>query len=187
MHDLPDIEEIMRKFFDLHGGEEKFFEAAQKRLAEFNARWDQDIGAIGRVLRSHLIVEYYMTAYLQAANPNLGIIDDAKIGFAQKVDLLGDHDAQITNLVPGIRRLNTVRNRLTHNLSASVTQDDVNSLMSVGFYRVMRSALEKGHQKLGTEPLDIYDHFAQLTASTFHHASSGDPKNWHDVSPIEEK
>lgn len=187
MHKLPDIEKTMRKLFDSYGGKEKFFEATQKRLAEFNARWDQDIGAMGRVLRSHLIVEYYMTAYLQAANPNLGVIDDAKIGFAQKVDLLGDHDTLITNLIPGIRRLNTVRNRLAHNLSVSVTQDDVNSFKSVGIYWAMRKASEKGHQKFGTEPLDIYDHFAQFTASTFHHASSDDSTYWRNAFSVEQK
>ncbi len=185
MHELPDINKAMRKLFDSYGGKEKFFETTKKRLAEFNARWDQDIGAMGRVLRSHLIVEYYMTAYLQMANPNLGPLDDARIGFAQKVDLLGNHDAQITTLIPGIQRLNTVRNRLAHNLSVSVTQDDVNSFKSVGIYWAMRQESEKGHQKLGTEPLDIYDHFAQYTASTFHHASSDDSTHWREAFSME--
>ena len=98
---MPDIEITMRKLFESYGGKEKYFKAVEKRLAEFNSRWNQDIGAMGRVLRSHLIVEYYMTAYLQKANPNLGVIDNAKIGFAQKVDLLGDNDVLITELIPG--------------------------------------------------------------------------------------
>jgi len=104
---------------------------------------------MGRVLRSHLIVEYYMTVYLQKANPNLGVIDDAHIGFAQKVDLLGENDAFITALIPGIRRLNIVRNRLAHNLSVSVTPDDVKSFRSIGIYWAMRKESEKRSEPFG--------------------------------------
>lgn len=185
MSELPDIGVAIRKLFDSYGGKEKFFEATKKRLAEFNMRWDQDIGAMGRVLRSHLIVEHYMTAYLQKVNPNLGVIDEARIGFAQKVDLLGDHDILITELIPGIRRVNTVRNRLAHNLSVSVTQDDVNSFSSIGIYWAMRKESEKRSPKFGAEPLDIYDHFSQFSASIFHHASSDESAYWRDSFSVE--
>lgn len=187
MRELPDIEITMRKLFESYGSKEKYFKAVEKRLAEFNARWNQDIGAMGRVLRSHLIVEYYMTAYLQKANPNLGVIDDAKIGFAQKVDLLGDNDVLITELIPGIRRLNTVRNRLAHNLSVSVNQDDVNSFRSIAIYWAMRKESEKRGVPFGAEPLDIYDHFAQFSASSFHHAASNDLKYWRNALSIKRK
>lgn len=181
MFELPDTQEILERLFKSYGGAENFFEAAEKRLAEFNALWAQDVGAMGRVLRSHLIVEFYMTAYLQKANPNLGSINDAKIGFAQKTDLLGENDSLIKMLVPGIRRLNTVRNRLAHNLSVSVTQDDVNSFMSIGIYKAMREESEKRTGSFSKLPLDVYDHFAQFVAASLHHASSDDSKYWRDA------
>ncbi len=187
MNELLDIEITMQKLFDSYGGKEKFFTTVKRQLAEFNARWDQDIGAMGRVLRSHLIVEYYMTAYLQKANPNLGVIDDAQLGFAQKVNLLGENNALITELIPGIRRLNTVRNRLAHNLSVSVTPDDVNSFRSIGIYWAMRKESEKRSEPFGVEPLDIYDHFAQFTASSFHHAASEDSAYWRDALSMKRK
>ena len=78
---------------------------------------------MGRVLRAHLIVEHYMTAYIQGANPELGDLDAAKVGFAKKVDLLDDSNPLLTSLVPGIRRLNTVRNRLADYLSVRRTKE----------------------------------------------------------------
>lgn len=181
MFELPDTQEVLKRLFESYGGAEKCFEAVEKRLAQFNALWAQDIGAMGRVLRSHLIVEFYMTAYLQKANPNLGSIDDAKIGFAQKTDLLGENDSFIKMLVPGIRRLNTVRNRLAHNLSVSATQDDVNSFMSIGIYNAMREESEKRAGPFNNDPLEVYEHFAKFVSASFHHAASDDSKYWRDA------
>lgn len=179
--EMPETDHVILKLFDLYGGKEKFFEVEQKRLAEFNEQWDQDIGAMGRVLRSHLIVEHYMTAYIQKTNPNLGAIDDARLGFAQKVDLLGNLDVLLTSLVPGIRRLNTVRNRLAHNMSVAVTPNDVNVFRSIEYYWAMRAESEKGYSKLSMEPLDIFDHFAQFTASLFHRSCSEESEYWRDA------
>lgn len=181
MFGTPDTQEIVKRLFESYGGAEKCFEAIEKRRAEFNALWAQDVGAMGRVLRSHLIVEFYMTAYLQKANPSLGSIDDAKIGFAQKADLLGEKDRFINMLVPGIRRLNAVRNRLAHNLSVSVTQDDLNAFMSVGIYKAFREESEKHAGTFSNDPIDVYEHFAEFVATGFHNASSDDSKYWRDA------
>ena len=81
-------------------------------------------------------------------------------------------------LVPGIRTLNTVRNRLAHNLSLSVTQGDVNSFMSIGIYKAMREESEKRHGPFSNDPLEVYEHFAKFVASSFHHASSDELKYW---------
>jgi hypothetical protein len=181
MFELPDTDEFLRRLFEAYGGANKFFEVVEQQLAEFNALWAQDVGAMGRVLRSHLFVEFYITAYLQKANPNLASIDDAKLGLSQKTDLLGDDDSFIKMLVPGIRRLNMVRNRLAHNLSASVTQDDLNSFMSIGIYRAMREESERRSRPFSNDPLDVYEHFAKFVAGTFHHASSDEAKYWRNA------
>ncbi len=178
---VPEVSKVVERLFDSFGGKAKFFEITERRLAEFNAQWDQDIGAMGRVLRAHLIVEHYMTAYVQGANPKLGDLDDAKVGFAKKVDLLGDTNPLIASLVPGIRRLNTVRNRLAHNLSVSVTTDDINSFRSVEYYWAMRTASEKGHESLSLEPMDVYEHFAKFVAGLFHHSASDEVDKWRDA------
>lgn len=182
MSELPDTNTVIERLFKSYGGSEKLFKAIDARLAEFNAQWNQDINAMGRVLRSHLIVEHYMTAYLQKINPNLGSIEETKIGFAQKVELIGDSNFLIHELIPGIRRINRVRNRLAHNLSEVVNEDDVRAFRSISIYWAMRAESEKRRvAPLGKEPLDIYDHFAQFVASTFHHAASDESKYWNDA------
>ncbi|MGY8656066.1 MAG: hypothetical protein ACKVJX_20795 [Verrucomicrobiia bacterium] len=179
--EAPKVSQVVERLFESFGGKAKFFEITEKRLAEFNAHWNQDVGAIGRVLRAHLIVEHYLTAYLQGANPKLGDLDDAKVGFAKKVDLLGNTNSLFSSLVPGIRRLNTVRNRLAHNLSVSVTTDDVNSFRSVEYYWAMRTASEKGHESLSMEPMHVYEHFAKFVAGLFHHSASDEVDKWRDA------
>jgi len=182
MNELPDIDTVIGRIFKSYGGKEKFFRATDARLAEFNALWNQDINTMGRVLRSHLIVEYYMTAFIQKNNPNLGSIDETNIGFAQKVDLIGDNNFLIHELIPGIRRINRVRNRLAHNLSEVVNEDDVRNFRSISIYWAMREESEKRRvTPLGKEPLDIYDHFAQFVASTFHNAASDESKYWSEA------
>jgi len=179
--EVPDTEEFINRLFESYGGAKQFLEVTKRKLAEFNALWTQDIDSKGRVLRSHLIVEFYMTAYLQKTNPNLGSIDDAKIGFGQKVELLGEKDLFVKTLIPGVRRLNAVRNRLAHNLSVRVTQDDVNAFMSIGIYKAIREKPENQADPLNNDPLEVYDDFAMFVAGIFHHGSSEESKYWRDA------
>lgn len=51
-------------------------------------RWDQGLDVIGRILRAHLYVEYYLTESLVKANRRLGSVDQARLSFWQKLELL---------------------------------------------------------------------------------------------------
>jgi len=178
MTQLPDPAPVVEKVFEAYGGADNFFHAMDERLESFNAVWSQDTQSIGRVLRAHLVVEHFLSAYLETANPNLGSLEKARLSFSQKVELLGDSDPFIAELAPGLRRVNEVRNRLSHNLSVSITSSDVDSLLSVAMYRAMREERNKRFAPLSDEPLDVLEHFAQFAAASLQHSASGDSKLW---------
>ena len=105
---------IVRRAIELAGGKETFFAATDSELKEINTRWNQNVDVIGRILRSHLFVEHYLTKYLAQANTRLGSLSKAK--FSEKIDLLDAANPDIVAMLPGIKRLNVIRNRLAHDL-----------------------------------------------------------------------
>jgi hypothetical protein len=74
-------------------------------------------------------------------NPNLGSIDEARLSFTQKVVLLGNGIPGVDYLLPGIRHLNRIRNRLTHTLQADVSNDDAHVFLAIDLFKAMRDAL----------------------------------------------
>ena len=106
-----DPKEYAARVIELYGGHERFFSLMEQRFKEFDAIWEQDADTIGRVLKAHLAVEHFLTEYITFANPKLGSLEKARLSFRQKVELLGGDDHSMTFLKPGLRRLNTIRNR----------------------------------------------------------------------------
>jgi hypothetical protein len=153
----------------LLGGREKAVQATDADLEELNRRWAQDTGTIGRILRAHLFVEHFLTEYLQAKNPNLGSLDDARVTFAQKVALVDESRQEVAYLLPGIRRLNAIRNRIAHSLRAEVTQDDADAFSRIEPFTALRNALAKGSEHpVSSDPLDILEAFALHAGSSLH-------------------
>lgn len=150
---LPDVE-----------SKRAYFARWDAEIEHFNGVWAQDAGRIGRVLRAHLAVEYFLTKYLSAAAPALGDIDGARLGFLQKIDLISNR-SRVAYLKPGLRRLNEVRNRLAHRLEVDVNQDDRNAFLSLAMFAAMRAARSKYiSEPESDEPLSVLEQFS-------HHAS----------------
>lgn len=63
----------------LHGGREAFLAHTIAQIDELDARWNQDSVLIGRMLRAHLFVEHFLAKYLEARNPHLGNVDEARL------------------------------------------------------------------------------------------------------------
>lgn len=169
---LPDNEKVFQRIAELMGGKHAIIKAMEDDFYAMKERWHQDVNLIGRILRAHLHVEYYMTEHLQHANPNLGDLDEARASFNQKWNLLDKNDRRIVWLLPGIKRLNVIRNRLAHNLAASVTEEDRDVFLGQQMYKAMRDASEKGQQPLSTEPIDVLEHFAEFASSMLHNRAS---------------
>lgn len=165
-----DAEAVAEKTIDLLGGRDKAFALIQAEFEEMRTRWNQDVIAIGRILRSHLYVEHYLTEFLEKTNPRLGSLADARLTFAQKVNLL-NLDRRLAQVLPGIKRLNTIRNRLAHRLDAHVTYEDANVFLSDGVFKAMRIEGAKPGTP-SSDPLDVLEAFAQYVSSALQHEFS---------------
>jgi hypothetical protein len=82
------------------------------------------------LLRGHLWTESLISALLEVSAADASALDLDRIGFRQKVDI-----AQAFGLIQrrdghALRAMNRLRNRLTRNLAAGPTDDDVRDLES---------------------------------------------------------
>lgn len=163
--DIPkhDEKEVAKRAMELLGGRDAFFAEADRELAEVNGRWNQNVEFIGRILRAHLFVEHYLGEYLARANPRLGSLAEAKVTFAQKVALLDASNPDMAALLLGIKRLNSIRNRLAHNLGAHITEDDAKVFLSCERFAALRAA-RASEEMQKNEPLEILEDFARHTA-----------------------
>ncbi|HEX8322480.1 MAG TPA: hypothetical protein VF595_01085 [Tepidisphaeraceae bacterium] len=162
-----DIKPVIDNMLRLMGGAEKAFKEFDAEHAQINERWEQNTEIIGRILRAHLFVEHYLTAYLQAKNPQLGSLDAARVTFSQKIALLENASIVITELIPGIRKLNAVRNRIAHTLKPSVDADDANVFRQAQLFQAMRKEGAKRFPRpLAVEPLELLEEFAKYVGLT---------------------
>ena len=156
----PSPEDVATRVIELHGGRKAFLAHSNAQIDRLNAKWNQDAALMGRILRAHLFVEHFVTEYLQAKNPSLGDLSGARLTFAQKVELLGGADPSVAYLMPGLCRLNKIRNRLAHTLSASVTKEDRDGFLLIELFRALRDALASP-EVASVAPVDVLESFAQ--------------------------
>lgn len=171
--EINNSESIAARVIELYGGREAFLAHSTAQVDELNEKWNQDANLIGRILRAHLFVEHYLTRYLEARNPNLRRLDNARLSFSQKAELIDREDPRVSYLVQGIQRLNRIRNRLAHNLSAGVSPEDRDSFLSVDLFRYLREALAPP-AVLSTDPVDVLESFAQHAGMALQ--SAADPR-----------
>lgn len=176
---------VVSHVINLLGGHDAAFAHFDADFRLLNDRWNQDTETIGRILRAHLFVEHFLTEYLVARNPELGSPEDARLTFAQKLSLIGDATGGVAYLIPGIRRLNTIRNRLAHNLSADVTADDVNVFLGITLFKAMRDEAAKPNQTSGS-PIDILEDFSRHTGIALHASAIRDDKLWGEAIRLAE-
>ena len=171
-----DIEhqKLAQKVVELSGGKDALNVEMDRKLSLINEKWNQDVDAIGRILRSHLFVEHLLTEYLIALNPNLGDLKDTRLTFSQKLSLVENHSSETKELASGIRRLNTIRNQLAHRLEAKVTDQDKESLLSLKSFRYLREALAKPNIP-NSDNLVVLEDFAKHVGSRL--ASLADPED----------
>jgi len=160
----PDInQQIHDRAAQLLGGEAEYQRISDEESAEALRRWQQDTDTIGRILRAHLFIERFMTETLQRSNPALGSMEKAKLTFSQKVALLNPHNADIADVLPGIRRINSIRNRLAHESHAAVSTEDANALLQCKtFDQVLR--MRYGEKLSALRPIEILEQFARHTS-----------------------
>ncbi|MGJ7547035.1 hypothetical protein [Pseudomonas alloputida] len=160
---VNDMQRVVKRTIDHLGGAERFQQVIDSEFMEMRRRWDMDVTNIGRILRSHLYVEYYLTQHIEKANPRLGDISTARLTFAQKLSLLDANDFRLRNLTPGLRQINSVRNRLAHRLDAMLTAEDAQVFLKHSLFNALR--IEGAKPSLPSmEPIEILEKFAQFSA-----------------------
>lgn len=165
--DFPDPASVAARTLELLGGRNEAWKTIESEYSSMTSRWEQDVVAIGRILRSHLYVEHYLTEYLVKRNPNLGPLAGAKLTFSQKVELMDGSNPRLSEILPGIRQLNKIRNRLAHNLAAAVDEKDAAIFLQAKFFAAMREEGAKPGAP-SSDPLDVLEKFAQYASSQLH-------------------
>ena len=160
---IRNMERLVARTIELLGGKERFKQVTDAEFLDMRRRWELDVTNIGRILRAHLYVEYYLTLHIAKANPRLGDISKARLSFAQKVSLLDTSHDRLRDLVPGIRQINAVRNRLAHQLAAAVTDEDAQVFLSLPMFTAMRNEGAKPDLP-SSDPIDVFEKFAQYAA-----------------------
>jgi len=85
---------------------------------------------IGRLLKCHLIVEHYLERFL-AEHYGLESVEDAKLNFFNKAMLLPTSSTSAAFVRPGILKLNSIRNKASHNLASEPSFADLGPITEV--------------------------------------------------------
>lgn len=100
-----------------------------KEIAQGNVTWRRieglDYNALGYFLFCHLVIEHYLDGYLKVYYPRLNW-ESARLTFSQKVLLLSRLDPpERFNFIPAIRHMNSLRNKLSHNIDFKIEGSDL--------------------------------------------------------------
>lgn len=112
-----------------------------------------DYELLGYFLSCHLIIEHYFDEYLKTRYPKLDW-DASKQTFGQKVALLSaDNYPEKYNSIPAIKHLNSLRNKLSHNIDFKITETD---LMPLSQYLKKCCGPDLEHPVGAKEILDLF-------------------------------
>jgi hypothetical protein len=106
--------------------------ALEKDLHSFNLKYsflsNRNDQSSSRILKYHLLLEHYLDKYLEAANPAIKNWGQARLTFHQKLELVQHPQTAFVLITPGIRCVNTIRNRVSHNLEVNLSEDALNPI-----------------------------------------------------------
>jgi hypothetical protein len=148
--------------------EKPFLDMDDLNLHEIRELWDGvDIEALGRVLRAHLTLEHYVNEHLDRRNPNLGDYRKLRLEFAQRLDLLDMAVPLVRRLLPGLKRINTIRNHYAHNPHYEVTGKDTDPFYcDPGFFEPYLAARFKGRgARADLSPIEQIEAFAEFAST----------------------
>jgi hypothetical protein len=179
---MVDPERYAARVIDLHGGRDRLSAMMDERLRAFNEVWNQDARSIGRVLRAHLAAEHFLTEFVAGTNPRLGPLEEARVTFSQKVELLPDDDPGVSFLKPGLRRLNAIRNRIAHRLRVDVTAEDRDALLGIPLFAAMCKEIARRDGAKPDDPLSVVEQFAMFAANFLQAGASPERDLWRQAA-----
>ncbi|WP_139111129.1 hypothetical protein [Stappia indica] len=102
----------------------------QKHNAHFLGLAATDHDVIGRVLRSHLVVESFLNSYLKK-NFGFDNFDELRLSFSQKANMLPSSAGSAAFVRPGIIQLNKIRNKFGHTLKHVIKFGEINKITDI--------------------------------------------------------
>lgn len=153
MRDIEGIEKVVARLKPHMAEIEAHFQAENARFIELMSR-PHDV--VGRLLKCHLVVEHYLDCFL---SEHFGIedVESAKLGFFNKAMLLPTKATSAAFVKPGIIKLNTLRNRVGHNLDSDITFGDLGQISDV-------LATARAGVKFG-EPIEAIEAFTTVACT----------------------
>ncbi len=92
----------------------------EKDRVQFNSKYKDflasDTGLTSIILRCHLIIEHFLDEYLISSYPSIKNWDKARLSFLQKLELADSPSTVIHLIMPSLKCINIIRNKLAHNL-----------------------------------------------------------------------
>lgn len=135
--DIDKIAQIAYKHIEPYWS--KIEDDYKKRSNELNQLLSKDHTLIGLVLKVHLIVEYYINQCLERNFQNTDL-EGARLTFNQKIALLPKSETGARWLLPGIKELNKIRNKIAHNIHTEVLYKDFPEII-----RIVKVSRETSH------------------------------------------
>ena len=127
---MRELEGIARAVDELEPHREAIEAAFETERQRFANLFSRSHDHIGRILKCHWVIEHYLDRNL-SEELGLGELRGAKLTFFQKISILPDRDFRVTWIKPGILNVNSLRNRLVHNLEARLEDADMGGVKSV--------------------------------------------------------
>lgn len=122
---------------------------------------------LGYFLSCHLIIEHYLDEYLKVRHPDLDW-DAARHTFGQKISLLSRFKVSDKyDCVPAIKHLNSLRNKLSHDIEFKIAAND---LLPLSQYL---SKVYEDKLHVPNEPKAILEHFTNMSCVLFAASISG--------------
>ena len=118
---------------------------SEKELLAFNTKiiqlLDKETDELGRVLKCHLIIEYYIDNYLNVAYPTVQNWNNIRLSFSQKLELIQTPKTIFSYYYSAIKNLNSIRNKFSHKLNYTINSEDYKDIERI--MRVWNTALNK--------------------------------------------
>ncbi len=116
-----------------------------------------DHEVLGYFLSCHLVIEHYMQEYIRTRWPDAGW-ESANLRFAQKAAILESFKVSDQyDCMPAIRHMNSVRNKLSHNIEFKITEKELLPL---------RQYLEKAYEGKMPVPVGVIELMNAFTTMT---------------------
>jgi hypothetical protein len=169
----------IKKVLEAYGGEEKFFvffAAVKAHMKTVNMPETPTMEDASRVLHAHLMAERFLTRYLKSLKPRSRSIQNAGLSFSQKLDQIKPKDSSVSFLIPGLRRMDLIRNRLSGDFPKAVTEQDKKALFAVPLFKEVMDSTGCESEKMSEDAVSVLECFATFAGIILHNAADPDKR-----------